>query len=505
MSVRQQQLAKLTPSKVIELAYMSALLEQHPHNSLQSSSTKVSIITHFLESVVQVVPLESIAYAMSYCSYDNAIKCAAVLVNTFDYIELSSLLMLDGLQQSVNHLDTGIYPGIVRSLKEDAVLKFNAQHYRIQSIDPHLYKRNYRLVVDKEHLSILVGDDNYPMESIASHSWDLLKQKFNVNYIGDKNIAPDVLRDVLCALYAEMFSYHHHNTSRLIQVISGLSIHCLYPVRTGAEVGTQRYDLQSPISILHSGKKKLALLCEDDFHKFTLDHSSRSLTSLVNSHMLRTVNDIRQNDLSLCTTLLGAFMEQQEINIPLMRSPKDHSKALQLSGKASVGVWALSSLKLLDLQQILKQCHGDEQLIVKIESYIQAIIRTQTTSAKPEDDQYAAKLNFIVQGMKRSVTCNTQYISYSLERQLADLCSECNITESFPLERLSEQWDILFEGNILSLVALSHRPLLSRWLKWALMVHKLREKLAEYTAVGVVGLVNSGKSRLVSSLFRIQV
>lgn len=502
MSVRQQQLAKLTPSKVIELAYMSALLEQHPRNRLQSSSVKVTVITHFLESVVQVVPLESIAYAMSYCSYDNAIKCAAVLVNTIDYKVLSSLLMLDGLNQSLNHLDTGIYPDIVQSLRKDAVLKFNAQHYG--DFNPQPFKHSYRVVVDKQCLSILVGDNNHPVKSIASHSWDHLKQKFNVEYIGDKNIAPEDLRNVLRGMSAELFSYCH-NSSRLIQVISGLSIHCLYPIRTSAEVDTQEYDLESPISILHSGKKKLTLLCKDDLHKITLDHSSRSLTSLVNTHMLRTVNDIRQNDLSLCTTLLGAFMEQQEIDIPLMRSPKDRSRALQLSGKASVGVWALSSLKLLDLQQILKQCHGNEQLMIKIESYIQAIIRTQTTSAKPEDDQYAAKLHFIVQGMKRSVMCNTQCISYSLERQLADLCSECNITELFPLERLSEQWDILFEGNILSLVALSHRPLLSRWLKWALMVHKLREKLAEYTAVGVVGLVNSGKSKLVSSLFRIQV
>ena len=67
------------------------------------------------------------------------------------------------------------------------------------------------------------------------------------------------------------------------------------------------------------------------------------------------------------------------------------------------------------------------------------------------------------------------------------------------------QWGKLFEDNILSLVALSHRPLIARWLKWALMVHNLREELARYMAVGVVGLVNSGKSRLVNTLFGIKV
>ena len=492
--MRQQQLAKLTPSRVIELAYMSALLEQHPHNRLQSSSSKVTIITQFLENVVQVVPLESIAYAMSYCSYDKAMLCAVALVNNVGSCieELSSLLMVDGLKRSTDHLDSGIYPDVVGALQNDASLKFRTQHYGIPQSSEFVHR--YKVVADKQNLSFLVGDKDYPLRPMASHSWNLLKQKFNVDYI---TTAPDDLRDTLRGIRGRMYSYYH-NTSRCVRIICGLSIYCLYPIMTSDEMDAEDYDLKSPISILHSGKKKLASLCTDGVHEAT---TGRSLTSLVNSQMLKTVNDVRQNDLSLCTALLGAFMEQQEIDIPLMRSPKDRSKALQLSGKASVGVWALSSLKLSDLQQILKQCRGDQQLI-KIESYMQAIIRAQ---AKPEDDQYAAKLHFIVQGMKRSVTCNTQYISYSLERQLADLCRECNITESFPLERLTEQWDILFEENILSLVALSHRPLLSRWLKWALMVHKLREKLAEYTAVGVVGLVNSGKSRLVNSLFGIQV
>ena len=499
MSVRQQQLAKLTPSKVIELAYMSALLEHHPHNILQSNSAKVTVISHFLENVVQVVPLESIAYAMSYCSYDKAKQCAEALVSTVYSEDLSSLLMVDGLYQSVNRLDTGVYPNIADTLIKDAVYKFNVQYHN--TVDPQEYRQT-NLVVDEHHLTLLVRDKDYLARSVTRHSWNDLKLKFNVDNIGDRHIASDDLRGIIRGMYENVFS-QCRKTPKFTKVICGLSIQCLYPISTSAEMGTQElFGLQSPIGILHTGKKKLASLCKHSLHKVTMSQSSRSL---VNSQMLQTVNGIRQNDLVLCTALLGAFMEQQEIDIPLMRSPKDHSKALQLSGKASVGVWALSSLKLLDLQQILKQCNGDQQLIIKIESYIKAIISAHTISAKPEDDQYAAKLHFIVQGMKRSVTCNTQYISYSLERQLADLCRDRNITESFPLERLSKQWDILFDGNILSLVALSHRPLLSRWLKWALMVHKLREKLAEYTAVGIVGLVNSGKSRLVSNLFGIQV
>lgn len=70
---------------------------------------------------------------------------------------------------------------------------------------------------------------------------------------------------------------------------------------------------------------------------------------------------------------------------------------------------------------------------------------------------------------------------------------------------LVDRWDHIFRDNVMALVVPSHRSLIARWLKWALMIHHLREELARYTAVGVVGLVNSGKSLLVSTLFNIKV
>ena len=227
------------------------------------------------------------------------------------------------------------------------------------------------------------------------------------------------------------------------------------------------------------------------------------MQSLQNILMLKVVNEIRQGDLAICTSLLGGFMEQQEIDIPLVKSRRDRSEALSLSGRASVGVWALSSLDYSAIQPILAQCHGN-QLLVKIENYVKAIFTQKAMASEANDNQYAAKLQFIVQGVRKTVTCNTQYISYSLERQLSELCEDRNIDTHFPLDRLVGQWGKLFEDNILSLVAISHRPLIARWLKWALMVHHLREELAKYTAVGVIGLVNSGKSRLVNSLFGIK-
>jgi len=111
----------------------------------------------------------------------------------------------------------------------------------------------------------------------------------------------------------------------------------------------------------------------------------------------------------------------------------------------------------------------------------------------------------MVQGLNETVSCNSHYISYSLERQLIELCKKLNIGRSTPLDTLIKDWDSIFKDDVLSLVMPSYRSLIARWLKWALMVHHLREELAKYTSIGVIGLVNSGKSLLVSSLFGIQV
>ena len=254
----------------------------------------------------------------------------------------------------------------------------------------------------------------------------------------------------------------------------------------------------SPLDVLRQGNSALTHLAKE-----LMSVTEKRTSTKSNAKMLQTVNDIRKCDLAICTALLGGFMEQQMIAIPLVKSRSDQSSALEVSGPASVGVWALSSLKYEDIHPILSRCHGN-QLLVRIENYIKAIF-SQEVMFESKDEQYAAKLQFIVQGLEKTVTCNSQYVSYSLERQLMEICKERNIDSETSLDDLEKKWGGLFKENILSLVACSHRPLIGRWLKWALMVHNLREKLAEYTAVGVVGLVNSGKSMLVNSLFKIPV
>ncbi len=289
--------------------------------------------------------------------------------------------------------------------------------------------------------------------------------------------------------------YDHEKHEMTEQHLCGQNIELLYPPNSSHPEESKTDAFTTPVGILALGRKKLAALAMQ-----VKDELPPAIPATHHKEMLRLVNEIRAKELATCTSLLSGFMEQ-EIDIPLMKSRRDQSEVVQLSAQAAIGVWALFSLRYSDIQPILAQCHGD-QLLVKIEEYVKAIVSDQSDTS---NSQYAAKLQFLVQGMEKTVTCNSQYVSYSLERQLSDLCENQKIDQSIALDTLLVRWGKLFKEQTLSLVAQSRRPLIARWLKWALMVHTLREELAKYTAVGVTGLVNSGKSKLVSTLFGIQV
>ena len=475
---------------MIELAYLSALLEQHQQPGKKSLvSHKVNVVRRFLENVVRVVPLESIAYAIAYGKDEVAIHCTKALLSYCSQQKLPpSYLMTYGLARACSRMSSGISHDIFIQARE--------------KVGP----------TEMENQTIL-SNANQTSEFFSMATKRLLEKA----KLGEEHkINPDLMprKEVLelVTLGAEVVGEHEEakKLGNVVNAVSGLNIEEVYPIthkNAHAQMHMNKSEqLQCPLDILRSGKMKLSSLAKKAQSiqvgaQSVPPATQSSQKRLDNSAMLKTVNDIRQKDLAICTALLGGFMEQQEIDIPLVRSRRDRSEAFSLHGAASVGVWALSSLNYDDIQPIFARCQGN-QLLVKIEEYVKAIFSAKSMEA--DDDRYAAKLQFIVQGMKKTVSCNSQYISYSLERQLFELCDD-KIDLSMPLDKLVAQWGGLFKNNILSLVALSHRPLIARWLKWALMVHNLREELAKYTAVGVAGLVNSGKSKLVNSLFGIQV
>ena len=425
-------------------------------------SYKVEVIKTFLEKVVRVVPLESITYAIAYSPYRLAAFCCKALL-TSQVVLSASDLMQKGLSDAIFHLQSGTVSAIAardRAMaKLDRVLPCTTSTNRVQTFVDRFSAE------PKVHLCA---------------GGVIISEPVKFGGVTREERLQDEEIQKLVALN-EMFLDEVAINKKLV---CGASIEHLY-CATSHSSQQKQGRFVSPLDILREGNSILSHLAKELMSATEKDTSTKS-----NAKMLQTVNDIRKHDLAICTALLGGFMEQQNLTIPLVKSKSDQSSTLTVKGPASVGVWALSSLKYEDIHPVLSRCHSN-QLWVRIENYIKAVF-SREVMFESKDEQYAAKLQFIVQGLARTVTCNSQYVSYSLERQLIEICKERNIDSETSLENLNKKWGGLFKENILSLVARSHRPLIARWLKWALMVHNLREKLAEYTAVGVVGLVNSG-------------
>ena len=424
------QLAKLTPSEVIETAYLSSLLEQQPHTNIASRtgfSRRFETLRTFLKEVVCVVPIESSVHAIAVANeIPVALKfCEQLKVSNISLVP--SIILQESLVSAIERLCN-------RSVK----------HLSFTSEASGLKKRT---------------ED--PRVLYLQQTLDKLALK------------------------------EQHGTS----VLCGINLEDAYPISD--EIA--EHPFKSPLQILIKGREDMQRLVKDSsqiVNRELNESSTLSISQHYNSEMLKNVNQIRKNVLAPCTLLLGSFMEKQ-IRVPLKKTDFDSAKAIQIAtSAAALGVWALISL---DVKAFI---NTSQSLVVEITQYIKGFFKQEISVA---DENYAGKLQFMVQGISETVGCNRNYISYSLERQLLELCKNRNIDISTPLDELINEWDKIFKDNTMSLVSPPFRGLISRWLKWALMIHRLREELASSSAIGVVGLVNSGKSLLVSTLFDIKV
>ena len=417
---------------------------------------------------MKVVPFESIAYAIANGNYKTAVQCTETLLSAG--IEVPSFLMYNGLGAAISRFNTG-FP--VRLLKSAQTMTrggvLTQKFCTTEKVDS---AANTILVRSTSHYSNLFHESQIEDVTLDMKKFKSLKSPTNVG---------------LAYQLMELQQRLNPRVDFKVSIIGGLAIETVYPIRNKSFSS-----LNSPLEILVKGRKKLADLA---------NIYSECESCFLNQKMLESVNSIRHDELDTCTSLLGGFMDQEVVNIPLSGRSKD---TIELSAPASVGVWTLFSLDYTHIKHILAKCRG-EQLLVKVMNHVKSISRFDPDNVSVEYDPYAAKLQFMVQGMTKTVTCNTLHVSYSLERQLVELCTERKIDTATSLDELTGKWSFLFKENTLCLVTIRCRPLIARWLKWTLMIHNLREELAKYTAVGVVGLVNSGKSKLVSTLFGIEV
>ena len=524
---RQEQLAKHTPSELIELAYMSALLERHPFSDSEPLSNRFRVLRSFLEDIVRVVPIESVPYTIASADHNLVGPCCRALIHSKISLPPSACMKV-GMMRALSRLhigkqvqikEEGLYyteSTFANSRRLEDQSEFELDTLNVpESQLPTIDTKQYDKVLRNRCISMLKDSKRQKQSkppggkpSVPLHYRIHNPKMFALNpYSRLQGVESLYTRSLVG--YTTRLPPDHPNYQLLSQLsqiapspdtsmdaaICGLNIDLLYPP-TGSNA------IYGPLDILIVGRKMLSKLVDQmSDQQPPLAAEVNSLSQLCNTQMLHTINEIRQEHVRLCTSLLGSFMEEQ-MQVPLKRTSFDTAQAIfSAVSVAAMGVWALFNLSYQDVNTLLSGM-PNKQLFVQVKEYIRGMFSENTINL---DQEYAGKLQFMVQGLDKTVSCNSHYISYSLERQLVLLCDKLNISANTSTERIVDGWDTLFKDNVLAVVTTSHRPLIARWMRWALMVHNLREELAKYTAIGVVGLVNSGKSKLVNSLFGIQV
>ena len=507
---------------------MSALLERHPFSDSEPLSNRFRVLRSFLEDIVHVVPIESVPYTIASADDNLAGPCCRALIHSKISLPPSACMKV-GMMRALHRLhigeqvqinEAGLYytESIFverRRLEGQSEFRFDAEKFNVPESQPlTIDAKHYNKVFRNRCISMLKDNKRQKQSkspgkpSVPLH-YRLHGSKLSFNQYSMCLQGVESLYARSLVGYTTMLSPDHPNHQLLSQLsqivpspdtsmdaaICGLNIDLLYPP-TGSNA------IHGPLNILIFGRKMLSELVDQmSDQQPPLAAEVNSLSQLCNTQMLQTINEIRQQHVRLCTSLLGSFMEEQ-MQVPLKRTSFDTAQAIfSAVSVAAMGVWALFNLSYQDVNSLLSGM-PNKQLFVQVKEYIRGMFSENTITL---DREYAGKLQFMVQGLDKTVSCNSHYISYSLERQLVLLCDKLNISANTSTERIVDGWDTLFKDNVLAVVAISHRPLIARWMRWALMVHNLREELAKYTAIGVVGLVNSGKSKLVNSLFGIQV
>ena len=122
MNFRQEQLARLTPSEVIETAYLSALLEQQPHlETRRGFSNRFDALRAFLMKIVDIVPIESLVHAISIADdQETSLLCCRQL-KAINCDLPPSLMILKSLDLAIEQLVYDSRPGLVSGMERKKV------------------------------------------------------------------------------------------------------------------------------------------------------------------------------------------------------------------------------------------------------------------------------------------------------------------------------------------------------------------------------------------------
>ena len=463
-------MARLEPNHLLDLGLTISLLERCPQRTDTSGEAAnfgqlppfLIYFRQFLRDMAAVVPYESMLCAIAQCDDIKAISER--------HIRLLKQLSTD-LPFSLS-----MYISLF-------ITTFKIQHQT--SIDPELL--NEQSFEDCAYFMWLMA--NYSKETVKSFSDSLFTDPFVFGSL-----------ELLCedAVYLRgVVQKSLKQVKKLsdVEAIAGtMSASDLYNwnnEKPGKEDTPESacVKVKSPISVLIDGRKVLQKAAGDTTI-IPSDESSDTKGGSYNKTM-EVLRSARGIHFDFCIRVLCDFIFQY-VRVPFTEvNPLNRWKYLRYQ------IAPYSDIFKSDYEfweSMLKRCQraiGKDSQVV--EHDYREKLKFLITNIEPESSAHVAH-------------ASSKYSMYILEKKLKELCSLRFIDTGTSTDVLVRSWQSYYFKNCpLADVASSHRNLIGRWIKWSLMLHELRTTLENHVTIAVAGLVNSGKTQLVKSLFGIQV
>ena len=470
LSPRGKQIARLEPARLLELGFMMSLLEKSANRFNTSSSQHqvsdlppfVAYFRQFLLDMLSVVPYESILCAVAHCRNKSTADLCTRMIKKLSIQFPFSLAMY----------------------ASSFVAAFKIQHRK------------------SGEASMTEFFDQLPFEDCAYFIW--LKAKYlkgTSSKAAVTSFSEEIFTDPYIfislhlldedALYLRNLvqrSLEQVETLSEVRAVSNKSATDLYSWSNAGSSSSKQgaKTLKSPISVLSEGrdmlhpKTDISTLHKPDRRPRTYDETMKAL------------DNARGGQFDLCIGILCGFM-YQHVRVPFTElNPMTFWKSLRHHIAPYSDVFKNDSEFWTS---ILKRCQ-----------------RAITKGSQVAEHTYDAKLKFLVNNIDPETKGHTtptasEHSMYTFEKKLKELCWERGITKDKPVDRVVHNWKAYFEHENcpMAKIASAHRSLISRWIKWSLMIHELRLTLENHITIAIPGLVNSGKTQLIRSLFGLDV
>lgn len=476
-------MAKLSPAEVIELSFLSTLLERQCQDS-QPLSNRFQKIKRIFEAIQDVVPLESVLSCIAKTESDQIVHQLSLSLKNANLKPQFSIELLINTALAITRLrGESLSPS-----KNNETLNLEALFY--------IFVQTAKRCAATSYQFSSLGRQLDPFSEVEGE----YARKFFKWFPKPDGTSSKSLEAELINYFVEMVRNAIKSCSGRITAISGVTVKQIFKTTEGSII-------KSPITLLKEGREKLKLLQDEMGNELRRQSSGThegtqpevSCTQAYNARLLDYVNKLRGNDLHICIQILLSFMEER-VHIPI-------------SEAKPVSYWKLMKLGLGIFRT--KIPNKGITRYVSVSKHVNSIANEvrmkgegmDTTLGDGPEQLYAGKLQFLFsagQHSQESSLIDPEYPHFSLESHVFEQCEDRKITD-LSLQNILTNWDEHFQGVSMSSVAQSHRSLIAAWLKFSLMIHKLRNELSCHTSMGVVGLVNSGKSTLVKQLFKIKV